>query len=91
MSEDKPSLQEALISVERHTILEFQNPIIVNGYLYYTMPVNWAGGKGNGGLTVCQDLRTGQIIWSNPNIPPLSFAYIYAVWTPNYHGTWEAI
>ncbi len=69
----------------------YQNPIIMNGYLYYTKPVNWAPSAGTGGPTVCQDLCTGQIIWSRDDVPQLSFGYIYNVWTPNYHGVYAGI
>ncbi len=45
----------------------FTNPIIINGYLYYTKPVTFTGPSS--GPTVCQDLRTGKIIWSSNIIP----------------------
>ena len=62
----------------------FTNPIIVDGYLYYTEPVSFTGP--NSGPTDCVDLRTGQFIWSKSNIPPLSVGYIYNLWDPDQHG-----
>ena len=38
------------------------------------------------GQTVCQDIRTGQIIWSRSDVPALSFGYVYDEETPNEHG-----
>ncbi len=67
----------------------FTNTIIINGYLYYTKPVTFTGLTS--GETVCQDLRTGEIIWSSPVIPALSFGYVYDVDNPNQHGTYPPI
>jgi hypothetical protein len=67
----------------------FTTTIILNGYLYYTMPVTFTGVTS--GATVCQDLRTGKIIWSSTAIPVLSFGYIYDVDNPNQHGTYPPI
>jgi hypothetical protein len=63
-----------------------QNPIIINGILYYTQPLGFQGN--NAGPTVAVDLRTGKQIWSNINIPYLSFGYIYNLWNPDQHGTY---
>jgi outer membrane protein assembly factor BamB len=67
----------------------FSNPIIVNGYLYYTEPIGLTGGTS--GPTDCVDLRTGQVIWSRSDVPALSFAYIYDLYDPNQHGVEPAI
>jgi outer membrane protein assembly factor BamB len=67
----------------------FSNPIIINGYLYYTEPVGFAGGTS--GPTDCVDLRTGELIWSRSDVPALSFAYIYDLEDPNQHGVLPAI
>ncbi len=67
----------------------FTNTIIMNGYMYYTKPVTFTGLTS--GETVCQDLRTGKIIWSSPVIPAISFGYIYDVDNPNQHGTYPPI
>ena len=63
----------------------FTNPIIINGYLYYTEPVGFTAP--NNGPLKCVDLRTGQLIWSSDKIPALSFGYIYNLWDPDQHGT----
>jgi hypothetical protein len=63
-----------------------QNPIIINGILYYTQPLGFSGN--NAGPTVAVDLRTGKQIWSNINIPYLSFGYIYNLWNPDQHGVY---
>jgi outer membrane protein assembly factor BamB len=63
----------------------YTNPIIIDGNLYYTEPISFAGVTS--GPTVCVDLRTGQQIWSS-NIPALSFGYIYDVQDPNQHGVY---
>ncbi|MEM3378101.1 MAG: PQQ-binding-like beta-propeller repeat protein [Candidatus Bathyarchaeia archaeon] len=67
----------------------FVNPIIISGFLYYTEPVSFTG-PSSGPLT-CVDLRTGEVIWSRTDIPPLSFGYIYNLWNPDQHGTFPPI
>jgi len=67
----------------------YTNPIILDGCLYYTEPVDFTGSSG--GKTYCVDLRSGQIIWSTPQIPALSFGYIYNLWNGNQHGTYPPI
>jgi hypothetical protein len=67
----------------------FTNPILIDGYLYYTLPVSFTGTST--GATVCQDLRTGQIIWSTTQIPALSFGYIYDLNDPDQHGVYPPI
>jgi len=67
----------------------YTNPIILNGYLYYTEPVDFTGSTA--GKTYCVDLRTGQTKWSSNQIPALSFGYIYNLWNPNQHGTFPPI
>ncbi len=67
----------------------FTNPIVVDGYLYYTLPVSFTGSAN--GPTVCQDLRTGQILWSSTQIPSLSFAYVQYLYDPNQHGIYPPI
>ncbi|MGB8275394.1 MAG: hypothetical protein WCF16_09035, partial [Alphaproteobacteria bacterium] len=69
----------------------FNNPIIISGHLFYTEVASFTGsdifGGSATGPTVCVDLRTGKQLWSNPNMPLLSFGYIYNVWNPDQHGT----
>jgi hypothetical protein len=67
----------------------FTNPIIIDGYLYYTEPASFTGPTS--GPTDSVDLRTGQLIWSKSNIPPLSFGYIYNLWDPDQHGVYPPI
>ncbi len=75
----------------------FNNPIIINGFLYYTEPISLAGVPGGftsgniHGPTVCVDLRTGELIWSRTDVPALSFGYIYDVQDPNQHGVYPPI
>jgi len=67
----------------------YQNPIVINGKIYYTEPVSFTGASA--GPTDCVDLRTGQLIWSRPEITPLSFALIWDHEDPNQHGVFPAI
>jgi hypothetical protein len=67
----------------------FVNPIIIDGYLYYTQPVSFSGGAN--GPTVCVNLKNGQILWSSTNVPPLSFGYVYNLWDPDQHGVFPPI
>jgi hypothetical protein len=74
----------------------YTNPIIVNGFLYYTEPISFAGvpgslAGGKYGPTDCVNLQTGQVIWSRSDVPALSFAYIYDVQDPNQHGVYPPI
>ena len=67
----------------------YSNPIILNGYLYYTSVVSYTGVTA--GPTNCVDLQTGQVIWSRTDVPSLSFGYIYYVYDPNQHGVYPGI
>jgi len=76
----------------------FANPIVLNGKIYYTEPLSFSGAPNSGfgnagpfGPTDCVDLRTGEVIWSRTDVPPLSFGYIYDVEDPNQHGVYPAI
>ncbi|HMK93951.1 MAG TPA: hypothetical protein VK536_00990 [Candidatus Limnocylindrales bacterium] len=73
----------------------FQNPIIIDGYLYYTVVASFTGspllGGSATGPTVCVNLQTGQQLWSNKNIPQLSFGYTMEVYDPDQHGVFPAI
>ncbi len=66
----------------------FVNPIIVYGRIYYKEPLSFSA---NGGDTVCVDLRTGQEVWRRSDVPALSFAMIYDLETPNFHGVYPAL
>ncbi len=73
----------------------YVNPIIINGYIYYTDTVSFTGSNSFGSLasgpTNCVDLRTGKVLWSRSDIPELSFGYIYNLWNPDQHGTFPPI
>ena len=76
-------------------IIRYNNPIIMDGMLYYTEPVGFSntgyssGGAGTGyGPTDCVNLRTGKLIWSKTTVPSLSqgFGISPDVQTANQHG-----
>jgi hypothetical protein len=47
----------------------FEESIIINGRLYYVLPLNHGGGARTvGGGYMCVDLRTGEEIWYSPEI-----------------------
>jgi hypothetical protein len=74
----------------------YTNPIIVDGMLYYTEPISFAGVPGGlsgsaYGPTDCVNLQTGQLVWSRSDVPALSFAYLYDVQDPNQHGVYQPI
>jgi hypothetical protein len=68
---------------------KFTNVIILNGYIYYRQPIGTF--SGSGGAEVCQNLATGQIVWTNPTMPTISFGYIYDHQDPNQHGVQSGI
>ncbi len=63
----------------------FSNPIIIDGYLFYTMPVAFTGPSS--GATTCVSLFDGKTLWTNAAMPPISFGYVYNLWDPDQHGT----
>ena len=67
----------------------FVNPIVINGYLFYTEPVSFTGPTS--GPTDCVDLRTGQVLWSRSDVPALSFGYIFDLWDPDQHGVYPPV
>ena len=74
-------------------LIRYNNPIILDGMLYYTKPIGFTatgynfGAAGVGyGPTVCVNLRTGEQIWSSTNVPALSFGYMQSIDTVNEHG-----
>ena len=63
---------------------KFMNPIIMNGRLYYTLPLS---DSGTGGGYICVDLQTGEEIWyMNYDGPDPSFGQIYDYESMNQHG-----
>ena len=74
-------------------LVRYNNPIILDGMLYYTEPLGFSstgynfGASGSGyGPVDCVDLRTGQVIWSRTDVLSLSFGLIMDVQTQNEHG-----
>jgi hypothetical protein len=65
-------------------VQRYINPIIMDGMVYYTEPVSFAGGSA--GPTDCVNLQTGELIWSRSDVPALSFGLIYDVQNMNQHG-----
>ena len=59
----------------------FVNSLIIDGRLYYKPPQ----GSSNGGPYTCLDLRTGEVLWTNPDINP-TFGQLYSYESPNQHG-----
>jgi len=77
-------------------IPRYTNPIIVDGMLIYTEPISFGdvdsfSGTSNYGPVVCRDLRTGELKWSNADMPKISFALIFDVQNPNQHGVYQPI
>ncbi|MCW4019413.1 MAG: PQQ-binding-like beta-propeller repeat protein [Candidatus Bathyarchaeota archaeon] len=77
----------------------FLNPIIINGRLYYELPLS---DQPLGGGYVCVDLRTGEELWTQ-NITGITFGQLFDYESQNQHGvipngylwrsagsTWEA-
>jgi len=57
-------------------------PIILQGRLYFNMPVSSSFSKG----VVCLDLRTGEEIWYRTDMSSISLAQVYVYHSPNQHG-----
>jgi hypothetical protein len=64
--------------------LKFANPIIMYGKVFFSLPANTAP-TGNG--ITCIDLRTGETLWTNPNIQSLTVGQEMDHEDPNQHGT----
>ena len=74
----------------------YTNPIIVDGMLIYNPPIAWNGVPSAFtpqpyGPTTCVDLRTGEVLWTNPNMGAITFAYVYDAEDPNQHGVWPPV
>ncbi len=70
-------------------INRYDNPIILDGKLYYKEPLSF--GSAAGGPTVCVELRTGEVIWSRTDVAKPCFGYIYAVHNPQQHGVYQPV
>ena len=64
----------------------YTNPIIIDGFLVFTLPVG--GASPSGGATECVNLETGKLLWSQTISGGFSFGYIQDVQDPNQHGVW---
>ncbi len=63
---------------------KFNNPIIINGQLFYGLPHS---NNGAGGPFISVNLRTGAQTWSQTYAVNPSFGAVVNVDTPNQHGT----
>jgi len=79
-------------------VQRFEDPIIMDGMLFYTEPLSFGGTPGSftpqpTGPTVAVNLQSGQTIWSFPSnvVPKPTFGYIYDVQEPNQHGVYQPI
>jgi outer membrane protein assembly factor BamB len=72
-------------------VQRYDNPIIMDGILYYQAPLGYSSGQGGG--TYAVDLQTGKVLWQNNAIPTgaLSFGYIYDSQQPNQKGVMQPI
>ena len=61
----------------------------MNGVIFYTEVRSFTGPST--GPTDAIDLRTGKVLWSRCDVPPLSFGYIYNLWNGDQHGTFNPI
>ncbi len=62
---------------------KFANPIVINGYIYYSMPLS---DQVTGAGVACVDLRTGEQLWANPNLSSITMGQLYDYETANQHG-----
>ncbi len=67
----------------------FDNPIIIDGNLYYRAPISTQ--SASTGPETCQNLETGQIVWSSLTMPTVSFGYLYDHQDANQHGVLSGI
>jgi len=76
-------------------IPRYTNPIILEGKLIYREPLSYgatsAARSGSNGRTFCVDLRTGETLWVNPDMPTPSFGLIFDVQNPNEHGVCQPL
>jgi outer membrane protein assembly factor BamB len=62
----------------------FSPPIIMNGVLFYNLPL---GNKGSGGGSVAVDIRTGEQLWYKEDMT-LSLGQVFNYESPNQHGAY---
>ncbi|PVX24310.1 MAG: hypothetical protein CW716_10285 [Candidatus Bathyarchaeum sp.] len=72
----------------------FENPIIMDGMLFYKEPYAFAscGFRGtDDGAIVCVDLRTGEELWRERDMPSPTFGLIFNVQNRNQHGVHQPL
>jgi hypothetical protein len=62
---------------------KFTNPLILNGILYYSLPLANAG---TGGGVTAVNLRTGKTLWTNTALSSVSFGQLYDFESASEHG-----
>jgi hypothetical protein len=62
---------------------KFANPIIINGYVYYSIPLS---DQVNGAGVACVDIRTGEQMWVREDITRVTCGQLYDYESPNQHG-----
>lgn len=62
---------------------KFTDPLILNGILYYSLPL---GSAATGGGVTAVDIRTGQTLWTNTALTSVSFGQLYDFESANEHG-----
>jgi hypothetical protein len=74
-------------------VQRYDNPIIMDGILYYQAPLGYDYGGGSNGGTFAVNLQTGQQLWESNAIPAggLSFGYIYDAQNPNQKGVEQPV
>ena len=74
-------------------VQRYDNPIIMDGILYYQAPLGYDYGGGSNGGTFAVNLQTGQQLWESNAIPAggLSFGYIYDAQNPNQKGVQQPV
>jgi hypothetical protein len=74
-------------------VQRYDNPIIMDGILYYQTPLGYDYGGGQAGGTFAVNLQTGKQLWMSTAIPAggLSFGYIYDSQQPNQKGVMQPV
>jgi hypothetical protein len=62
---------------------KFRSPIIMDGRVYYSLPLGTSGG---GGGYQCVDLRTGEVIWKLDDVTSMNYGQNLYYKTPNEFG-----
>lgn len=62
---------------------KFANPLIINGYVYYSIPLS---DQVNGAGVACVDIRTGEQMWVRNDLVSITCGQLYDYESPNQHG-----